>query len=404
MKNVLLITNSFPFGIVEAGFLAPEYEIMKEKADVYTVSRNPKDEMTTEVPDDRVFRYASHYGKSVFGYFLKALFSPIYYRELAYLKSKKKLTLTNAKRAFKSLMRTFHFESYLKKIRSIAGGECVFYTYWNDYTALSAALAAKKGDRVVSRIHRADLYLNEANGYYIPYKNEIAKRIDKLVFISRDGMNYYRENFEIDEKKCCLSYLGVKEGKRPERLEKGGPLKILSFSYLSPVKRVGRIIDALSKTDKDIIWTHIGSGVLADEIKEKAKTELRGKENIKYELKGYMNHDDAMNYISENPFDFLLNVSSSEGLPVTMMECMARGMPVVATDVGGVGEIVENGKNGFLLKPDFTDEELVSAVNAYEAMPLEEKRKMSDCAYEKWQKCFDCRKNYLEFCDGILSL
>ena len=50
MKNVILITNSFPFGIVEAGFLAPEYEVLKEKADVYTVTRNTKDKMTTSVP------------------------------------------------------------------------------------------------------------------------------------------------------------------------------------------------------------------------------------------------------------------------------------------------------------------------------------------------------------------
>ena len=45
MKNVILITNSFPFGIAEAGFLAPEYEVLKEKADVYTVTRNTKDDL-----------------------------------------------------------------------------------------------------------------------------------------------------------------------------------------------------------------------------------------------------------------------------------------------------------------------------------------------------------------------
>ena len=117
-----------------------------------------------------------------------------------------------------------------------------------------------------------------------------------------------------------------------------------------------------------------------------------------------MNHDGAMEYRSDNSFDFLLNVSSSEGLPVTMMECMARGMPVIATDVGGVCEIVENGKNGFMLKPDLTDGELVSAIKAYAKMSAEERRKMSDCAYKKWQECFDCRKNYLEFCEEILSL
>lgn len=172
--------------------------------------------MTTSVPEDRVFRYASHYGKSVFVYFLKALVSPMYYRELAYLKREKKLAFLNAKSALKTLMRALHFETFLKKVRSRADGECVLYTYWNDYTALSAALAAKKGDRVVSRIHRADLYLNEGNGYYIPYKNEIARRIDKLVFISRDGMDYYRENFEIDDSKCLLlprSKRGQKAGK-----------------------------------------------------------------------------------------------------------------------------------------------------------------------------------------------
>ena len=158
MKNVILITNSFPFGIVEAGFLAPEYEVLKEKADVYTVTRNTKDKMTTSVPEDRVFRYASHYGKNVFLYFFKALVSPMYYRELAYLKREKKLAFLNAKSALKTLMRALHFETFLKKVRSRADGECVIYTYWNDYTALAAALAAKNGDRVVSRIHRADLY------------------------------------------------------------------------------------------------------------------------------------------------------------------------------------------------------------------------------------------------------
>lgn len=174
---------------------------------------------------------------------------------------------------------------------------------------------------------------------------------------------------------------------------------------MSPVKRVDRIIDALSLTDGiKAEWTHIGSGMLADELKEQAERELKGKENIKYELKGYMNHDDAMEYISDNSFDFLLNVSSSEGLPVTMMECMARGMPVIATDVGGVCEIVENGKNGFMLKPDFTDGELVSTIKEYAEMSADERRKMSDCAYEKWRNCFDCRKNYLEFCEEILSL
>lgn len=47
--------------------------------------------------------------------------------------------------------------------------------------------------------------------------------------------------------------------------------------------------------------------------------------------------------------DLLINPSLSEGLPNIILEAMAVGTPVIATDVGGTGELVENGYNGFLV-------------------------------------------------------
>jgi glycosyltransferase involved in cell wall biosynthesis len=55
-------------------------------------------------------------------------------------------------------------------------------------------------------------------------------------------------------------------------------------------------------------------------------------------------------------FDALVLPSSNEGTPVSAIEALAAGRPVVATRVGGVPDVVEEGKDGFLVEPGATDE------------------------------------------------
>lgn len=54
--------------------------------------------------------------------------------------------------------------------------------------------------------------------------------------------------------------------------------------------------------------------------------------------------------------DIFVLTSKFEGLPITIIEAMFAGLPVIASDVGGVGELVHNNKNGFLLKTQSPDE------------------------------------------------
>ena len=51
-------------------------------------------------------------------------------------------------------------------------------------------------------------------------------------------------------------------------------------------------------------------------------------------------------------FDIFVLPSRSEGLPLAILEAMAAGLPIVATNVGGVSEAVQDGKMGFLLPPE----------------------------------------------------
>src|SRR5690554_3011365 len=49
--------------------------------------------------------------------------------------------------------------------------------------------------------------------------------------------------------------------------------------------------------------------------------------------------------------DVFVLSSAHEGLPNVVMEALAAGLPVVATDVGGVRELVEEGISGFVVPP-----------------------------------------------------
>jgi glycosyltransferase involved in cell wall biosynthesis len=53
--------------------------------------------------------------------------------------------------------------------------------------------------------------------------------------------------------------------------------------------------------------------------------------------------------------DLLVLPSFAEGVPVTLMEAMASGLPVLATRVGGISELVEDGVSGYLVPPGNVD-------------------------------------------------
>lgn len=67
------------------------------------------------------------------------------------------------------------------------------------------------------------------------------------------------------------------------------------------------------------------------------------------EFKGYVGHSGEL-WKEYKEADVLVLPSYSEGLPLVIIEAMSMGLPVIATDVGGVSELVINNKTGFLLE------------------------------------------------------
>ncbi len=121
-------------------------------------------------------------------------------------------------------------------------------------------------------------------------------------------------------------------------------------------------LDALIDAMPDVVHKHpnarffiVGEGPLKEQLLEQAKA--RG---VADKLFFLGERNDVANLLAA--FDVFVLPSVSEGMPMTILEAMAAAKPTVATDVGGVGEMIEDHISGLLVPPR-TPEALAQALN-----------------------------------------
>jgi glycosyltransferase involved in cell wall biosynthesis len=115
-----------------------------------------------------------------------------------------------------------------------------------------------------------------------------------------------------------------------------------------PVKRVDLFIRAaalVSQNHPRVRFWVIGDGYLRDEFERLAR-DL----GVNSHMTFLGRRNDVRNLLQEMTIGVIC--SDSESLSNAIMEYMAAGLPVVATDVGGNPELVEHGKTGLMAKPD----------------------------------------------------
>ena len=158
---------------------------------------------------------------------------------------------------------------------------------------------------------------------------------------------------------------------------------VLCISNLNAQKRIDVLLDAfciVSKNHPRARCVILGSGQLESELRR--KTEELGLAD-KTLFIGQVS--DVRSYLEMA--DLFILSSDKEGLPLSLGEAMAYGIPCIATDVGGNKEIVSHGQTGLLVKPR-SPEQLAEAIEYLLAHP-EERCRMSINALRRVQEHFN---------------
>jgi colanic acid/amylovoran biosynthesis glycosyltransferase len=160
--------------------------------------------------------------------------------------------------------------------------------------------------------------------------------------------------FGADKKKIKCHPVGVSINKFPFRWdtsneELSDSTKILTIARLTKEKGLNCGIQAIGKlikknTNINLEYRIVGGGPLESELRKYAE-DMEVKRFIHF--RGPQSHEEIVRLIGESHVFFL--PSNAEVLPVVLMEAQAAGLPVVATSVGAVSELVKDGISGFLV-------------------------------------------------------
>jgi len=178
-----------------------------------------------------------------------------------------------------------------------------------------------------------------------------AKRVIAVSEYTRQlALKYYRREIEVIPNGVDLERL------RPAQIRVNDTPRIVFAGRFMAQKNPSRIVSTLAEL-KELSWQcmMIGDGPLLAEVKHAIAA--NGLKN-RFTLPGWVTPEDVLDWFDKS--DILFMPSLSEGLPVVGVQALAKGLAFVVSRVGGFEELVDEGRNGFLIESRQSDGFLVA--------------------------------------------
>ncbi|MDP9831810.1 glycosyltransferase [Trueperella abortisuis] len=287
----------------------------------------------------------------------------------------------------------------------------VTYGYWLFKQAAVASLLKEHyftGQiRAVSRAHSYDAYPSRGIFGYLPARPYLSAHVDAVYPISRSAYDSILANTPFAADKLSIERLGTRAPGAEVTRAKGTPIRFLSCSSLASLKRVPDIARAMAELHRrrpgEFRWTHIGDSGEASAHELAALVNELGIADITT-LIGQISNPDLFEHYATQPVDFFVNYSTTEGVPVSIMEAFSFAIPAIATNVGGTGELVRHADNGRLIPGDAAVGDLADALSSLIDMEPAEYDRLSAGARATWESMARADENYSHFAATLARL
>jgi len=190
-------------------------------------------------------------------------------------------------------------------------------------------------------------------------EGEAVRRADKTIAISKDIESLIGRHHNIPDEKIELCPLGIDlpEENHLSVNPKGSGFKVLFVGRLEKrkgietlFKAIPGVLDKVHNTQFYIVGKDTDLAPDGGSYKKYLLKNLDRKYNGNVKFIGYINDTELKNYYKN--CDLFVAPSLYESFGLIFLEAMAWGKPVIGCNVGGVPEIVEDGKDGILVEPD----------------------------------------------------
>lgn len=406
--KMILFTEDFPFGVGET-FLENEIPYLREYFDIAVVSASKISEVTRNAGIECIYRLrpepavkGAKYVKRLMSFFLR----PECLKELLLCLLSFKSVGKRCAQAINYYLKSLSFNEGFKKLGIIEPGQrTILYFYWNDYKPLLFLMNRRRlnNTQMISRIHGIDFYNERISTGRQAFKR-LNRRLGFLALLSETARAYYIKNLDRRCSNAIVAPLGVENDFGPGSYAKGAVFRLCSCSRVVGLKRLELIIESLALiSDFEVEWSHFGDGDDMPKIEELALEKLGPKPNIRYHMAGRFSYSQLHENYRTHSYDCFVLTSETEGVPVAIMEAMSYGIPVIATSVGGVPEMLW-GSGNILLAPDPAPREVAAAFKNIRELPDDKAKALREENISIWRDKYDAGQNYRRFADAVCSL